>query len=401
MQLFNTLSQRVEELAFPSGQVTLYVCGVTPYDTSHLGHARVGVVYDTLRRYLEHRGLRVRYVQNVTDIDEPLFERARRDGVDWRELGRQQTEHYLASLARIGVARPEHYVLATSVIPQMQAVIAELLEQEHAYAAGGSVYYDASSFERYGELAHADYPTLLQMANEMGNNPDDPHKHDPLDFVLWQPSQPDEPSWDSPWGPGRPGWHIECSTMAVEYLGPQIDIHGGGTDLIFPHHSCEIAQAEPATGRSPFVRCWMHTGLVELEGTKMSKSLGNMVFVDDVLARFAPNALRLAILSYPYREPFEYSEAQVVEAQQHADLLAAALSAVSDASGAALDADPFVARFEAVLAEDFDTPAAIMVLCELAGAVVAAERRDVAAAQNALKMMAQVLGCENGGSPRD
>lgn len=393
MRLYNTLSRRVETLAFPSGEVKLYVCGVTPYDTSHLGHARVGVVYDTLCRYLQSQGLRVRYVQNVTDIDEPLFERARRDGLDWRTLGERQTQRYLTSLARLNVMKPEHYVLATSVIPQMQVVIARLLELGHAYTSNGTVYYHAASFEQFGELAHADYRSLLSMANEMGNNPDDPNKRDLLDFVLWQPSQPDEPAWDSPWGAGRPGWHIECSTMATEYLGAQVDIHGGGTDLIFPHHACEIAQAEPATGVAPFVRCWMHTGLVALGGTKMSKSLGNMVFVDDVLERYSPGALRLAILSYPYPEPFEYSEARVEVAERQAYAVHAALRTTSTTSDRRLDAKVLHDRFLDALEDDFDTPTAIGALAELAHAIVAAAAdHDVTVAQRTLRKMALVLG---------
>lgn len=395
MQLYNTLSRRVEELGFPSGEVKLYVCGVTPYDTSHLGHARVGVVYDTLRRYLESQGLRVRYVQNITDIDEPLFERARRDGVDWRELGEQQTQRYLDSLARLNVAKPEYYVRATSVIPQMQATITKLLELQLAYVSNGAVYYHAASNPSFGAIAHADSQTLLNMANEMGNNPDDPNKRDPLDFVLWQPSAPDEPAWDSPWGPGRPGWHIECSTLATEYLGPQVDIHGGGTDLIFPHHACEIAQSEPATGVAPFVRCWMHTGLVALGGTKMSKSLGNMVFVDDVLTVHSPAALRLSILSYPYGEPFEYSNERVAQAEQQAELVTAALRSQSN-GGRTFNGEEQRERFFRALADNFDTPSAIIAMCDLAEAILlsADAGRDVRGAQQLLLSLTDVLGCK-------
>jgi L-cysteine:1D-myo-inositol 2-amino-2-deoxy-alpha-D-glucopyranoside ligase len=395
MQLYNTLSRRVEELNFPSGEVKLYVCGVTPYDTSHLGHARVGVVYDTLRRYLESQGLRVRYVQNVTDIDEPLFDRARRDGVDWRVLGEQQTQRYLDSLARLNVSKPEYYVRATSVIPQMQATITKLLEQEYAYVSNGAVYYHAASNPDFGALAHANPQTLLAMANEMGNNPNDPNKRDPLDFVLWQPSAPDEPAWDSPWGSGRPGWHIECSTLATEYLGPQVDIHGGGTDLIFPHHACEIAQSEPATGVAPFVRCWMHTGLVALGGTKMSKSLGNMVFVDEVLAVSSPNALRLAILSYPYGEPFEYSAERVAQVEQQVDAVTAALGSPSG-TGRTFDGAEQQERFFHALADNFDTPSAIIAMSDLAEAISrsAEAGRNVRASQQALLTLTDVLGCK-------
>jgi L-cysteine:1D-myo-inositol 2-amino-2-deoxy-alpha-D-glucopyranoside ligase len=394
MRLYNTLSRRIEEADFPGGVVRMYVCGITPYDTSHLGHARVGVVYDTLRRYLQHQGLRVRYVQNVTDIDEPLFERARRDGVRWQDLGEQQTQRYLASLQQLNIEQPEFYVRATSVIPQMIPIITLLINQGHAYVRNGSVYYHAASKEHFGEIAHTDYQTMLALANEMGNNPNDSNKLDPLDFLLWQPSQPDEPAWDSPWGPGRPGWHIECSTMATEYLGPQIDIHGGGTDLIFPHHACEIAQAEAATGVTPFVRYWMHTGMVALHGTKMSKSLGNMVFVDDVLAMYSPAALRLAILSYPYRAEFEYSEQTVERAEAIVTTMRRALAAANGGSSV-FNGEPYRQRFFAALAEDFDTPAAIKVVDELAQAIVsAATGQDVHPAQRVLLEIGIVLGVQ-------
>ncbi|HEX6287572.1 MAG TPA: cysteine--tRNA ligase [Herpetosiphonaceae bacterium] len=396
MRLYNTLSRRVEEAEFPSGVVKMYVCGITPYETSHLGHARVGVVYDTLRRYLEHQGLRVRYVQNVTDIDEPLFERARRDGVRWQDLGEQQTERYLRALQRLNIEKPEFYVRATSVIPEMISVITRLIEQGHAYVRNGSVYYHAASHENFGAIAHADYQTMLAMANEMGNNPDDPNKLDPLDFVLWQPSKEDEPAWESPWGPGRPGWHIECSTMATEYLGSQIDIHGGGTDLIFPHHACEIAQAEPVTGVTPFVRYWMHTGMVSLSGTKMSKSLGNMVFVDEVLTSYSPPALRLAILSYPYGAEFEYADQAVARAEEIVTTLREALAATGADRGYVLDGEQDRARFLAALADNFDTPTAIVVLSDLAAAVITAAQaqQDVRPAQRVLHDMANVLGAQ-------
>lgn len=396
MRLYNTLSQQVEELTFADGVVKMYVCGITPYDTTHLGHARVSVVYDTLRRYLERQGLQVRYVQNVTDIDEPLFERARRDGVRWQDLGAQQTQRYLDSLARLNVQKPEYYVTATSAIPQMLPIIARLIEQGHAYVRNGTVYYHAASYEPFGQLAHADYPALLAMANEMGNRPDDPQKLDPIDFVLWQPSQPDEPAWDSPWGPGRPGWHIECSTLAMQYLGDQVDIHGGGADLIFPHHSCEIAQAEPVTGVAPFVRCWMHVGLVALDGTKMSKSLGNMVFVDQILAAYSQAALRLALLNYPYHQLFEYSEQDVARAETWAQQIATALDSVSAQGGAVFDGAGYHARFWAALAENFDTPAAVQALVELAAAIseAVAAGRDVQMAQTDLRDMRDTLGVD-------
>ncbi|HUS16080.1 MAG TPA: cysteine--tRNA ligase [Chloroflexia bacterium] len=393
MRLFDTLSREVKALDFPDDTVKMYVCGVTPYDTSHLGHARVAVVYDTLRRYLEWTGLRVLYVQNVTDIDEPLFERALRDGVSWRELGDRQTAFYLDALARINVPRPEFYIKATDEIDEMIPRIASLVESDHAYVRDGAVYYRIRSKADFGAIAHADYATMLAMANEMGNKPDDPKKEDPLDFVLWQPSQPGEPEWPSPWGAGRPGWHIECSTMATHHLGPQLDIHGGGADLIFPHHACEIAQAEPVTGVVPFTRSWMHVGLVSLGGTKMSKSLGNMVFVDQVLREHSANALRLAILGRPYRAPWEYSGGDVPVAEQIAEAIAQAL-AVQTSDGVPAKTDGLRERFRAALDDDFNTPAAIAVLSDLAARILrgAASGQHPRPAQALLRELSGVLG---------
>ena len=394
MRLYNTLSQTVEQLDFPDGVVRMYVCGITPYDSSHMGHARVGIVYDTLRRFLEHAGYDVQYVKNVTDIDDPLFERAKRDNVAWDDLGRRETERYLQALARVNVPRPRHYVPATQVIDAMQPIIQRLIDTGHAYVSDGAVYYRVKSFSQFGEIFHADYPTMLATANERGNVPDDPKKSDPLDFVLWQPSNPGEPSWPSPWGPGRPGWHIECSTIATQYLGPQIDIHGGGADLIFPHHAAEIAQAEPANDCSPFVRCWMHVGMVHLDGEKMSKSLGNMVFVDEVLQEHSADALRLAILGYHYRNEYTYSETDVIGHEDLAARLRDALAAGGANPGTALDVKEHRDRFLAALDDDFDTPAAIAVLSVLVVETLAAVEygRDVTDAQATLRELADILG---------
>jgi L-cysteine:1D-myo-inositol 2-amino-2-deoxy-alpha-D-glucopyranoside ligase len=394
MQLYDTRTQQTVALEFPDDTVRMYVCGVTPYDTSHLGHARVAVVYDTLRRFLEWTGRRVRYVQNVTDIDEPLFERAARDGVDWRDLGEQQTARYLAALARINVPKPEFYVKATETIPEMIPLIGKLVEQGHAYVVDGSVYYDNRSFPAFGELAHLpDRAAMLAAANEMGNKPDDPKKRDPLDFVLWQPSAEGEPAWDSPWGAGRPGWHIECSTMAMHHLGPQLDIHGGGADLIFPHHACEIAQAEPVTGVHPYVRAWMHTGLVSMGGTKMSKSLGNMVFVDDILKDHSPNALRLAILDQHYRAPYEWDPTDIVRAEAQAARITD-VQALNTPGGTPVKTEGVSTRFRAALEDDFNTPAAIGILTDLAGQIEqgAAQGEQIRPAQSLLRELAGVLG---------
>jgi len=394
MRLYNTLSQQVERLEFPDGIVRMYVCGITPYDTSHLGHARIGIVYDTLRRFLEHAGCDVRYVQNVTDIDDPLFERANRDGIPWDVLGVRETERYLAALDRVNVPRPQFYVRATEAIDAMQPIIQRLIDQGYAYVVDGAVYYSVKSFPQFGEIFHADYAEMLAAANERGNNPDDPKKADPLDFVLWQPSGLGEPSWPSPWGAGRPGWHIECSTIATEYLGPQIDIHGGGADLIFPHHAAEIAQAEPANGVSPFVRCWMHVGMLYLGGDKMSKSLGNMIFVEDVLETHTGDALRLAVLGHHYRDEYSADEAEFGQAEQ----LVAQLREANEIDGAgnapALSGMEQRARFLAALDDDFDTPGAIAALVNLAGEIIEAAEagKDVKEAQATLRELAGILG---------
>ncbi len=394
MRLYDTRQQDYVSLDFPDDTVRMYVCGVTPYDTSHLGHARVAVVYDTVRRFLEWTGRRVLYVQNVTDIDEPLFERAIRDGVDWRTLGDQQTARYLAALARINVPQPEFYIKATDEIGAMIPLIARLVALGHAYVVNGSVYYNTHSLPDFGAIAHLpDRAALLAVANEMGNKPDDPQKHDPLDFVLWQPSAAGEPSWPSPWGAGRPGWHIECSTMATHHLGPQLDIHGGGADLIFPHHACEIAQAEPVTGVTPFVRAWMHVGLVSLGGTKMSKSLGNMVFVDGILADHSPNALRLAILDQPYRAPYEYEAGDVDRAEAQATTIADAL-ALTVAGGQPVKTEGISSQFRAALDDDFNTPAAIGILTDLAARITrgATAGEQIRPAQALMRELAGVLG---------
>lgn len=394
MRLYNTLSQQVETIDFPDGVVRMYVCGITPYDTSHLGHARVAVVYDTLRRFLEHAGYDVRYVQNVTDIDDPLFERADRDGIPWDELGNRETERYLEALAQVNVPKPRFFVRATDMIEIMQPIIQRLIDRDCAYVADGAVYYSVKSFPTFGEIFHADYATMLETANERGNFPDDPKKRDPLDFVLWQPSGPTEPSWPSPWGPGRPGWHIECSTIATHYLGPQLDIHGGGADLIFPHHAAEIAQAEPANGVAPFVRCWMHVGMIYLDGEKMSKSLGNMIFVKQVLEKHTADGLRLSILGHPYRDEYTPTEEEFDVSDRLAERLRAAAEAKVSGNGPALDGAVRCEQFLAALENDFDTPAAIGTLTELADEIMGAAEygKDVRPAQNVLRELADVLG---------
>jgi L-cysteine:1D-myo-inositol 2-amino-2-deoxy-alpha-D-glucopyranoside ligase len=309
MKLFNTLTQSLEDFTPLEDTVRIYVCGITPYDTTHLGHAFTYVSFDTLIRYLEYKGYAVNYVQNVTDIDDDVLRKSREVGLEWDELGRIETERFLRDMDALNVHRPTVYAKATQEIPYIIELVLTLVEKGFAYEREGYVYYSVKKDPDFGVMARAvglnDYRSMLTIANERGNFPDDPRKEDPLDFVLWQAQAPGEPAWNSPWGPGRPGWHVECSSMAMHFLGEQIDIHGGGADLAFPHHTCEIAQSERATGKVPFSRFWMHIGMVYQDGEKMSKSLGNLMLVGNLLKEYSADAIRLLLQSHHYRYQWE------------------------------------------------------------------------------------------------
>jgi len=306
MRLYDTARQAV--VAFEPGPVvSMYTCGITPYDAAHLGHAAVYVTYDVLQRRLRDLGHETRCVRNITDVDDPLLAKAQQLGVHFLDLAAEEIARFDACMAALGLLPAWSEPRATSAIPDILGFIGMVLESGHAYQAGGSVYFSVSSFPRFGQVSHLDRAAMLALAAERGGNPDDPHKRDPLDFVLWQPSAAGEPAWDSLWGAGRPGWHIECSALAMRELAPTIDLHGGGADLIFPHHECEAAQSEAATG-VPLVRHWSHVGMVCKDGEKMSKSLGNLVFVSDLLKEWDPAAVRLGILAHHYRSSWEWDE---------------------------------------------------------------------------------------------
>jgi L-cysteine:1D-myo-inositol 2-amino-2-deoxy-alpha-D-glucopyranoside ligase len=394
MQLYNTLTREKEAFVIPRDRaVTLYVCGVTPYDTTHIGHARTFLTFDVLVRYLRWKGAEVRYCQNVTDVDDPLFARARRDGIGWQELAEQQVEQLIEDYRGLNIALPTYFPRASEEIGAMIPIIERLVELGHAYVVDSEVYFSVATDPEFGQMAQMGYDELLAIANQRGNKPDDPNKRDPLDFVLWQRGEPDDPTWESPWGPGRPGWHIECSAMATKYLGEQLDIHGGGADLIFPHHPSEIAQTEPVTGKKPFVRTWMHAGLVSLDGVKMSKSLGNLVFARDALSQHHPDALRWYLLSGHYRDEFDYSRAAVFEYETLALELRQAVEAASGGASS-LDLSSGIAAFEAAMADDLNTPAALAALRAMCVATLAAsaEGRDVGSATAALRDLAAGVG---------
>lgn len=393
MRLFNTQSGTLESIELSDQPLGLYVCGVTPYDTTHAGHAFTYLTFDILIRYLDHLGQRVTYVQNVTDIDDDILRKSKELGLTWNELGERETQRFLDDMSDLGWREPDFYVKATEHTPEMIAMIEPLIAQGLAYESTGSVYFSAGADPEFGKLSHLSLAEMLPIANERGNFPDDPNKRNPLDFVLWQAANPGEPTWDSPWGPGRPGWHIECSAMAERYLGPSFALHGGGSDLIFPHHECEIAQAENATGVQPFVRHWMHVGMVGYDGDKMSKSLGNLVLVSNELKRYSPDAFRLYLFSHHYRHPWEYLDGEIDGWQQLASDLAMALQLPSTPGAEVLDASPYRSRFFAAMDEDLFTPAAIEALVALGEAIRhASESSDVADAQKALSELGAVLG---------
>ncbi len=395
VKLYNTLSRSLEPVTSDDGLIRMYICGVTPYDTTHLGHAFTFVMFDTLARYLEFKGYQTVTVENVTDIDDDILRQAKKVGLAWDDLARQETARYRADMLALNVRPPDHYVWATQEIKAMQALIESLLEGGHAYQSGGSVYYDVRADRDFGRLAQMDYEEMLATANERGNYPDDPNKRDPLDFVLWQAAKPDEPTWESPWGEGRPGWHIECSAMSMRYLGPTLDIHAGGEDLLFPHHDCEIAQSEHASGVRPFVKCWFHVAMVRYQGEKMSKSLGNMLFVKDLLEEHSADALRLYLLTHHYRDAWSADDEE--EGLHAAEEMAARWSAVAARAGAGdrpMDHEPYRKAFVAAMDADLDTPRAIEHLDAFAFRIAdcADEGRDVLAAQETLRELGGVLG---------
>jgi len=375
MKLFNTLTQSLEEFAplKDDNTVRIYVCGITPYDTTHLGHAFTYVSFDTLIRYLEFRGYKVKYVQNVTDIDDDVLRKAREVGIPWDELGRRETERYLRDMDALNVRRPDVYPHATQETSAMIEIIQTLLARGYAYENGGNVYFSVHRDPEFGILARAiglnDYSAMLTIANERGNYPDDPHKKDPLDFVLWQAQAPGEPAWPSPWGPGRPGWHIECSAMSLKYLGPQIDIHGGGADLAFPHHTCEIAQSEHFTGKAPFARFWVHTGMVHQDGEKMSKSLGNLTLVSDLLKEYSADAIRVTLLNHHYRYPWECFPEDLQVATETVGLFQQVRSLVGEQTGGTNSL--LHGQFTAAMDTDLNTPQALLLLRRAAETVVA------------------------------
>lgn len=304
--LYDTARQAIVPFE-PDELVTMYTCGITPYDSTHLGHAATFIAYDVLQRHLIDKGHTVKCVRNVTDVDDPLFEKARELGVHYLDLAAGEEARFERDMVALNALPVYSTPRASSAIADIRGFIGMVIDRGFAYEAGGSVYFDVAAFDSFGSVSHYSGDEMLSFAKQRGGRIDDPNKRNPLDFVLWHPSAPDEPSWDTLWGPGRPGWHVECSALALRELGTTIDLHGGGADLIFPHHECERAQSEAATGE-PFVRHWMHTALISMDGEKMSKSLGNLVFVDRLRETWDPRAIRLGLVEHHYRTEWEWDD---------------------------------------------------------------------------------------------
>jgi cysteinyl-tRNA synthetase len=361
LQIYNSLTRRKETFRpIESGQVRMYVCGMTVYDYCHIGHARVMVVFDVVARYLRSRGYAVTYVRNITDIDDKIIKRAAERG---ESIG-QLTEFFIAAMredaAALGVLPPDQEPRATTSIGDIVAMIDVLMKKGYAYRAGnGDIYYRVGRFAGYGKLSGKRLEDLRAGERVEVNEA----KEDPLDFVLWKAAKPDEPQWPAPWGPGRPGWHIECSAMSTRCLGDHFDIHGGGMDLMFPHHENEIAQSEAATGHH-FVNVWMHNGFVQINEEKMSKSLGNFFTVREVLKRYKPEVVRFFIVSSHYRSPLNYSDQNLDNARAALDGFYLALRGLAPGDVAG-EGEGYVSRFEAAMDDDFNTPEALAVLNDL------------------------------------
>ena len=355
MRLYDTA--RREVVPFTPGEVvSMYTCGITPYDATHLGHASTFVFYDVLQRRLIDMGHQVRCVRNVTDVDDPLFAKARELGVHYLDLAAGEEARFNRDMTALNVLDVHSTPRASSAIPDIRGFIGMVIERGFAYVVNGSVYFDVTKSADFGSVSHYSHEQMIEFARQRGGNVDDPQKRHPLDFVLWHPSADDEPSWAATWGAGRPGWHIECSALALRELGTTIDLHGGGSDLIFPHHECERAQSEAATGE-PFVRHWMHVAMVFKDGQKMSKSLGNLVFVDALRRDFDPRAIRLAIIEHHYRVEWEWDEDLVPRNQER---LARWKSSVGGRSGGILD------TVRDHLDDDMDTPSAVAAIDDAA-----------------------------------
>ncbi|MEM0119831.1 MAG: cysteine--tRNA ligase [Thermoprotei archaeon] len=404
MKLYNTLSRRVEELLIDGGPIRIYVCGLTPQDHIHVGHARTFVVFDLLRRFLEYRGQKVIYVQNFTDIDDKIIAKAKELGIQPSEVSEKYIQEYFEVMDRLNVLRAHYYPRVTQNIPEIIDFINGLISRGYAYVSDGDVYFEVRKFREYGKLSHQKLDDLIVGARVEPSE----KKRNPEDFALWKSASSSEIGWTSPWGKGRPGWHIECSTMIKKYLGDTINIHGGGQDLVFPHHENEVAQSEALTGK-PLAHHWVHVGWVTMGRVKMSKSVGNVVNLVDLLERRDANAIRLALINTHYRGPMEFDEDTLDQAEANIRRISAVLFGLHQKAakggrdeGIGLKPTPkeVLDQFLAHLEEDLDTPRALGTLFEFIRSINTAlstgslTKTDADAALEVLNQMLGVLGLE-------
>lgn len=372
LKIYNTLTRKKGDFQpLQPGKVGMYVCGMTVYDMCHLGHARSAVLFDVIYRYLMHRGYDVTFVRNFTDVDDKIINRAKELGEEWKSLAERFIGEFYVDMDALGILRPTFEPRATEYIGEMQSLIERLVSSGHVYEANGDVMFSVNSFAGYGKLSGKRIDELISGARVEV----DEKKRNPLDFALWKAAKPGEPFWESPWGPGRPGWHIECSAMSLRLLGEQFDIHGGGADLAFPHHENEMAQSEAATGKH-FAKYWIHNGFVNISSEKMSKSLGNVLNIRDILKSVHPEALRLFLISSHYRSPLDYNQSSIKESASALERLYAAMAAVDEVSKRAGTSDQLPEelanindRFMQAMDDDFNTPRALAILFGVARAI--------------------------------
>ena len=389
MKLYNTLTRRIEEFSVQDQKINMYVCGITPYAPSHLGHAMCAIVFDVARRYFEFRGFNVRHITNFTDIDDKMIVAASEEGIEVSELAERNIQAYLLELNRLNVLPATEYPRATHEISSIIGIIEGLLDKEFAYEVHGDVYFRVKNDGDYGKLSNRRLEDLVSGARL---DLDDAKEY-PGDFALWKSQKPGEPAWDSPWGKGRPGWHIECSAMSISYLDKSIDIHGGGLDLVFPHHENEIAQSESFTDVVPFARFWMHNGTLQYGQDKMSKSIGNVFTISSALEHYSSDVLRMFFLGSHYRSPLTFNEENVKSQERALERLKTALNTQSF-DGTEMKYDVYTSRFIEAMNDDLNTPRALAVLFALARDInrEAGNGLNVSESQNILESLAGVLG---------
>lgn len=420
IKVYNTLTKKKEEFVpLHPGKAYMYVCGVTPYNHPHIGNARPFVTWDVIRRFLEHEGYDVLHVQNFTDVDDKIINTANKEGVKWSDICGRYIDAYFDVMDKLNVRRAHVYPRVSEHMQEIINVVQTLIDKGYAYELDGDVYYSVEKFERYGELSGRKLEDMMAGARVDVND----KKHNPFDFALWKAAKPGEPYWESPWGKGRPGWHIECSAMSMKYLGESFDFHGGGSDLIFPHHENEIAQSEGCTGVHPFVRYWLHNGFITVNEEKMSKSLGNFFTVADILEHFEPETLRFFILSTHYRSPLDFSDERLKEAQRSLTRLKNAQDNLKElaqiiSGGPTETSLPLYAKLEELrsgfmeaMRDDFNTALAISFMFELGKEINiyhqhvtgSGEKPDGKLVENMEKLFAEFCGIigvlENGAKP--